>query len=46
MKIGQEINDISSHPSRIGMVIASGENRKDAELNASKAVNNISIRYK
>jgi biotin carboxylase len=44
-KPGQSIENPTAHPSRAGMVIAEGNSREKAQLNASAAVNSLKFIY-
>jgi len=44
--VGHVISKIESHPSRLGLVICSGENRNDAIDNATQAVSSLKISLK
>jgi biotin carboxylase len=46
IKPGQYIEKPTAHPSRGGMVIATGESREDAIFNAKKAIEQIKFEYK
>ena len=43
--IGDKIMSPTMHPSRIGMVVASGKSRADSINNAEKAINSLKIDY-
>jgi biotin carboxylase len=44
-KPGQKIENPTAHPSRAGMVIATGDSREDARFNASTAIESIKFIY-
>jgi biotin carboxylase len=44
-KQGQKIEAPTAHPSRAGMVIATGESREDARINATTAIEAIKFSY-
>ena len=45
VKPGQKVEDLVAHPSRAGMVIASGLSRSNARMNAINAINTIGFKY-
>ena len=45
LKPGQKVEEPVSHPSRAGMVIASGDSRSNARKNAINAINAIKFEY-